>query len=1239
MDSIDFHMKTLQKDLILLNLKSIENKSRQILQNSVNSNKSFVSLALCQLLFTHANLNCKRLKWKEAVAIRKLVDKLKIEVPDEVYLRLSYEFLNYYSCALRDLGFLYKAKIVADRAIELVSVYKELDKSDALMNMCAILSTSGKHLKAFDYAKSALKAIKSELKGVKAQGNKEKIREKYVKVAIAYFNLAVEEEFCGYDNPALFNYENCKMILEINHIDEDGFLEKVNEAVKRMRKIRKEKENISLRAKSHMKILDSRKETPSSIEPRNKYSRIQSARKNEEFKTKPKIEIQKKIAKNLSSKRLVMKVSRDQSLKKVETEFITMKTDDFSSFDKKSSKSFLQLLVKIQAFVKGSIMRERFRLLKKGKGKILMKRLKIIENSLYVVKTSTIGYNFLVEVFNQEKKFSMIIPETRLDEIYKRVWIQDDKIILKSSASTVNNILEISTCMQDVEYCVKYSQCGKKLIIVMLNNTKTLQKEIMLSHDYNRATAGFIIEKIHPKLSIINDSISLLDFYCTVKAFIPLNNTLSLVNIIKTETEIQYFLDSVLLLSLPLNSCLSFPEYLYIKSKKSNNTQIFKQRSESSIRQVYKEKLLLNNGFEYFIIVYLIQDKKNWFFFDAVSEDAPKIIGTSYFKIDLKKMFGFNIIENNLYLIIKKLILVNEVLDLRSAVTNERMPNLDVTMNIEKVIVKIQAVYRGNRTRDMLKLQRFNNKLIISVSKLIEACAFNIKIYKSSSSYLVEVIKLQNKSSFYFFIKDPLEYVTMFFRFNHLNLLINAMKLKDLPYIEDLSGKRFNFVECEYDPEEISATASLLHKVEDELIILGLVFPNKSIIAKIYDYKHQVVHMKKYALPSILELIGKYDIEAFLSSFKIVSGSVSHSMSVVIRPNNLAAEISDKVLYRTCIKFIEVLYQVSVYQDGELLRFVYKRGSNMGLGIEFTIPLKVACERSGFPESLLIPMVNYFIKSLLVMKDDEVVMNSKKSIINFEKIICKIQAVFRSFLLRKKMKGNSMRLLLKVKKPEKETIYTILLFENLENYLLFGVNLSEVFKKVIKKHRGDTPETVLKAHINDLFIIRDNSKKLPHTLKFATKIKTFLTEPGLSNIVLYKEKGIINNQSALVTLYDLGACEQVECKIDEKVYVFEISSNYMPRSEKIFKMIEINDKGDLVYYIPQRKIMYFQSKAISGHHCQIYLCTKAKKFQIIIFMIKNKKYFIRPIGKKIDMVKFMDRVKLIKDHGSYSVSY
>ena len=237
------------------------------------------------------------------------------------------------------------------------------------------------------------------------------------------------------------------------------------------------------------------------------------------------------------------------------------------------------------------------------------------------------------------------------------------------------------------------------------------------------------------------------------------------------------------------------------------------------------------------------------------------------------------------------------------------------------------------------------------------------------------------------------------------------------------------------------------------------------------------------------------------------------------------------------------------------------------------------------------------------------------------------------------MKGNSMRLLLKVKKPEKETIYTILLFENLENYLLFGVNLSEVFKKVIKKHRGDTPETVLKAHINDLFIIRDNSKKLPHTLKFATKIKTFLTEPGLSNIVLYKEKGIINNQSALVTLYDLGACEQVECKIDEKVYVFEISSNYMPRSEKIFKMIEINDKGDLVYYIPQRKIMYFQSKAISGHHCQIYLCTKAKKFQIIIFMIKNKKYFIRPIGKKIDMVKFMDRVKLIKDHGSYSVSY
>ena len=602
-------------------------------------------------------------------------------------------------------------------------------------------------------------------------------------------------------------------------------------------------------------------------------------------------------------------------------------------------------------------------------------------------------------------------------------------------------------------------------------------------------------------------------------------------------------------------------------------------------------------------------------------------------------MFGFNIIENNLYLIVKKIMLVNELLDLRSTVTNERMPSLDVSMNIEKVIVKIQAVYRGNRTRDMLKLQRSNNKLIISVSKLIEGIAFNIKLYKAGSSYLMEVIKLQSRSSFYCFIKDPLEYVTIFFRFNHLTLLINAIKPKDLPYIENLSGQKLNFVECEYDPEEISGTASLLHKQEDELIILGIVFPNKSIIAKIFDYKHQVVHMKKYALPSILELIGKYDIETFLSSFKIVAGSVSHSMSVMVRPNNLAAEISDKVLYRTCIMFIEVLYQVSVYQDGDLLRFVYKRGSNMGLGIEFTIPLKVACERSGFPESLLIPMVNYFIKSLLAMKDDEIVMNSKKSIINFEKIICKIQAVFRSFLLRKKVKGNPMRLLLKLKKPEKETIYTVLLYENLENYLLFAVNLSEVFKKVIKKYRGDTPESVFKAHINDLFIIRDHSKKGQNTLKFAAKIKTFLTEPGHSNIVLFKKNGIINNQSALVTLYELGSCEQVECIIDEKVYVFEISSNFMPRSEKIFKKIEINEKGELAYLIPQRKIMHFQSKAISGHPCQIYLCTKAKKFQIIIFMVKNKKYFVRPIGKKIDMVKFMDRVKLIKDHGSYSVSY
>jgi hypothetical protein len=232
-----------------------------------------------------------------------------------------------------------------------------------------------------------------------------------------------------------------------------------------------------------------------------------------------------------------------------------------------------------------------------------------------------------------------------------------------------------------------------------------------------------------------------------------------------------------------------------------------------------------------------------------------------------------------------------------------------------------------------------------------------------------------------------------------------------------------------------------------------------------------------------------------------------------------------------------------------------------------------------------------------------------------------------------------MRLLLKVKKPEKDTIFTVLLFDKIDRYVLFAVNLAEVIRKEISKHRGDTPESVLKAHINDLFAFREIEKKKSATFSLAKKIKSFLTEPSTENLVVFRAEGLIGSCSVNLTLSDLGFCELVEARFDGKISNFEITSGILPRNEKIFKKLEISEKGELGLRVNQRKIMYFQIKKVSGHDCRILLCARGQKFQIIVNMIRNKKYFLTLIGKKVDMVKFIDRLKIQKDRNSYSISY
>ena len=1234
------------------NRKEAENLCKQII-GQLQQTHSPEDLTDCiSFLFTKACDLCKESRLKEGVVLRKIIEQFKKDIPLSLYIKLSYDFLNYYSCGLRDTGFLLKAKLISKNALDMAKNFPLLEKSDSYMNTCAVLSAMGKHTKATEYAKLALESINKELYFIKKTQNTKRIKEKYIKICIANFNLAVEEEINKNTVSALIYYENCLRIIEMNDISKEILKNKVEKSIKRVKKELKlmKMKQIEIRIRSALMLKGGVKISTPDIYSNSRaqiHTSFQDLISTEKSKMISRINpaissahINKKILDKKPTRMVFRNPEKSKSqVQTMETHIDSEQLVTVEPFDAK--KKFVNSVIKIQAFVRGFLKRLKFIWLKKLKPQADFRKFKLMKGEICLIRISSSKVSINITAIFKEEIFSLVLSEQLgYWEIYENLYIENGHLIVKPVILNAKHVLNSEIQIKEQIFEIEYSMIGKKLIIKLKTPDTEMIKEIAIHFEYNKALPLYILEKIQPKLKIFNSCLVISDFESILKGFIFLNHTLTLISILKSETCLEYYSDSISLYTSEIENNSEFPEIIQLKSKfnKSSNTLIYKKRSPNKIKLVYKEKMLLSNNYEYFVSVFQITDKNAWYYFSAEFQDAPELTGISYLKLDLKKMFGFNLVEKNIQSIVKKIIIVNQVLDLKSTVSD--LPNLSFSLEIDKVVVKIQAVYRGNRTRDILKLQRCKNEVLVSNYSILDEKLVTIRLFKVDSGYLVEVIKHSELKDFYFFIKDPLEFVTIFYRYSHVNLLLRLIKTSDIPSINSISGRNLKFIECEYLTEESSAIAKAIHKPQPKIVIVGLVLPNKSIIVKVFDYYNKAIYSKKYPLSSILELIGRFEIESFLSSIRIVDGNISHTMNVLLRSNTSITSIHDQVVYRTCKKIMEILFQVTVYIEGSNLKFVYKRGSNMGLGIHFIIPLKVAFESSGFSESLLIPMANFYIKKLLVMRDDEIVLSNSHEKLNIEKIISKIQAAYRSYRARKQIKDFSfMRLIIKLKKSEKDKIFTILLYDKVKEYALFAVYFSEVYRKIIPKSRGDTPESIIKAHIGNLFIKTMRSPKVrSNTLMFANKLKNFFAEPITKKLILWKGNGLIDSQAISLIITDLSTCEEFECEVEGNKSSFEVSSGFLPKNNKIFNKLEISENFQVDLRISPKKIVFFATKELSGHSCRIYLLTKTKKFLIIVQMEKARKYFIKQIGKKVDMVNLIQKLEIFKESGHYSLS-
>jgi len=130
---------------------------------------------------------------------------------------------NHLGCCYRRIGKLDKALYYLEKAWEFIQGIEKVDTSGIThINLCAVLSQLGDHRKALDHAKMAVSDCAYDLieatKRSSAEENHGDVNKKATMLAIAYHNLATEEEACKNPEAALQAYLRAfNLISEHNH--------------------------------------------------------------------------------------------------------------------------------------------------------------------------------------------------------------------------------------------------------------------------------------------------------------------------------------------------------------------------------------------------------------------------------------------------------------------------------------------------------------------------------------------------------------------------------------------------------------------------------------------------------------------------------------------------------------------------------------------------------------------------------------------------------------------------------------------------------------------------------------------------------------------------------------------------------------------------------------------------------------------------------------------------------------
>ncbi|OMJ88260.1 hypothetical protein SteCoe_9846 [Stentor coeruleus] len=506
--------------------------------------------------------------------------------------------------------------------------------------------------------------------------------------------------------------------------------------------------------------------------------------------------------------------------------------DDKTKNAAESKKNdLIKKCIKIQAFVRKFIHKEKYKIMKSGKRPLkiaarfindVIYHLKIYENEFtYKINASNDMYSYTIDV-SKEKSLSSIVPGLFINSMglisysdtiqnlsnnFKPIKthycsLENEKIPIRFSINNRTNTLKLD-----------FSHNGSALSTI-LSNKIVSGITSLLSNDTQHLT-------LSPKNKISENLLHHYIDHCIVN-YLKISSNLIYVNYPKAFTE-KEFLYKIFMKISKIKYQITLYKLLTQSSKEmeifvenlNNNTRFFNffpweicEKHLKSVKEFEDDYFLIILALEilensiaiknvrkdfkfigstkkqigkndYLLRIFEYKTNKFQYLFEGINYDMSQVASIVESQGKIKKKFGLakKKIKDNYDKLLDNIRIKDEKL---CFIDIQKKNNIKINPSTTMIssIMKLQNIFRAKVYQDQLKLMNTEGKsFLYSENKLINKTQYLISLFKIGSNILIQAHNKISKETVYKHIKTPTKYVSRLKKFSDLPKIIQAIRV------------------------------------------------------------------------------------------------------------------------------------------------------------------------------------------------------------------------------------------------------------------------------------------------------------------------------------------------------------------------------------------------------------------------------------------------------------------------------